>query len=190
MTLMKMAGVWMMLQVSLFAHTGIGMTSGFGAGFFHPIGGADHMLAMVAVGLLAAQIGKKALWIVPSAFVLMMLFGGILGISGIVLPFIEAGILASVVIFGALSAAGAKLPVASSAVIVGLFAIFHGYAHGAEMPLEAGAFDYSIGFMLATVLLHGAGIAAGRGLEKAYNARVTRISGGAIAAGGVLLALV
>jgi urease accessory protein len=189
MALMKMAGVLMLLQGALLAHTGAGMTSGFGTGFFHPVGGADHVLAMVAVGLWAVQMGGRALWIVPSAFVVMMLLGGILGISGVEVPFIETGILASVVILGALIAAGAKPSVALSAAIVGLFAIFHGHAHGAEMPLDAGALFYSIGFVLATAMLHVAGIAAGRALESTYTARVARFGGGAIASAGVFLAL-
>lgn len=189
MALIRMAGILMVLQAALFAHTGAGMTSSFGAGFSHPVGGADHMLAMVAIGLWAEQMGKTALWAVPSAFVGMMLFGGILGLSDIAVPFIEGGILTSVVLIGALIAAGKKLPVAAGAAIAGVFAIFHGHAHGAEMPLVAGALTYSVGFVLATAMLHGVGIVAGRALEKAHIERIARVSGGAIAAGGVVLAL-
>lgn len=189
MAIMKMTGILMLMQVSLLAHTGVAMASGFGAGFSHPLGGVDHMLAMIAVGLVAVQMGGKALWAVPGAFVAMMLVGGFMGMSGVEVPFIEAGILASVVVFGALIAAGAKLSGAATAVIAGAFAIFHGQAHGAEMPLGAGSLAYSAGFVLATALLHGAGIAAGMALNKVYTARIARISGGAIAAGGVLLAI-
>ncbi len=176
-------------QASLLAHTGAGSVSGFASGFMHPVGGLDHVLAMVAVGLWAAQTGGRALWAVPAAFVGMMLVGGVLGISGVGIPFIETGIVASVIVLGALIAAGIKTPVAIGMAIVGTFAIFHGYAHGAEMPVNAAGLMYSIGFATATALLHAVGIAAGIGLGRVNIERMVRVSGGAIAASGLLLAL-
>jgi urease accessory protein len=176
-------------QASLLAHTGAGAVTGFGAGFSHPIGGLDHILAMFAVGLWAAQMGGRALWAVPGAFVGMMLVGGLLGISGMAIPFIEAGIVASVVVLGGLIAAGVKTPVAAGMAIVGLFAIFHGYAHGAEMPATAAGVTYSAGFALATAMLHAAGIAAGFALGRIQISHMARFGGGAIAATGLLLAV-
>ncbi|MEJ2501048.1 MAG: HupE/UreJ family protein [Campylobacterales bacterium] len=190
---MKLARVAVLLslaaQASLFAHTGVGTTAGFSAGFMHPIGGLDHVLAMVAVGLWAAQMGGRALWAVPAAFVGMMLVGGTLGISGVGIPFIEMGIIASVVVLGLLIAGGIKTPVAAGMAIVGAFAIFHGHAHGTEMPVNAAGLMYMAGFVAATALLHAGGIAAGIGLGRVKVERVVRMGGGAIAAGGLLLAL-
>lgn len=188
MRLLKAAALMLIAHVSLMAHTGAGATSGFAAGFGHPVGGLDHVLAMVAVGLWAVQTGGRALWAVPAAFVGMMLFGGFLGLSQVNVPFIEAGIVGSVIILGTLIAAGVKLPTAAGMVIVGVFAIFHGHAHGAEMPVSAGGLAYCAGFALATALLHGAGIAAGMGLSRLAVERMVRMSGGAIAASGVVLA--
>jgi urease accessory protein len=144
-----------------FAHTGHGDTHGFMAGFSHPIGGLDHILAMVLVGVFAWQLGGRALWLVPATFVLVMAVGGGLGVMGVDVPFVELGIALSIVVLGAVVAAGVKAPVAVAMGIVGLFAIFHGHAHGAEMPETAGGLAYAAGFMLATALLHGAGIAIG-----------------------------
>jgi urease accessory protein len=176
------------VQTSVSAHTGHMEAAGFAAGFIHPIGGLDHILAMFAVGLWAVQTGGRALWAVPAAFIGMMLVGGILGISGVMIPFVEAGILASVIVLGALIAAGIRTPVAAGMAIVGMFAVFHGFAHGAEMPANAAGLAYSAGFALATAMLHGAGMLAGIGLGRINVARMTRMGGGAIAAGGLLLA--
>jgi urease accessory protein len=176
-------------QASLFAHTGIGMTAGFPAGFVHPFSGLDHILAMFGVGLWAAQMGGRALWAVPAAFVGMMLVGAGLGISGVGIPFIEAGIVASVVVLGLLIAGRVKTPVVVGMAIVGLFALFHGHAHGAEMPASVGGLEYMTGFVTATIILHGLGIAAGILFGRISTERVVRMGGGAIAAGGLLLAL-
>lgn len=151
----------MFLEGSLSAHTGAGMTSGFMSGFIHPLGGADHMSAMFAVGLWAAVIGGRAMWAIPSAFIMMMVFGAFLGAEGLSVPFIEEGILASVVVLGALIVMGIKPPLFLSSAIVGGFAIFHGVAHGAEMPLNVPSSEYAAGFVLATILLHGTGILIG-----------------------------
>jgi urease accessory protein len=185
--LKKILWVAVVAEASLSAHTGHGSVSGFGAGFGHPIGGADHILAMIAAGLWAAQMGGRALWAVPLSFVLMMVAGAAMGINGIQVPFIEEGILASVLVLGALIGFGVKMPVVFSSTIVGLFAIFHGSAHGAEMPLNAGGIEYAAGFVLATALLHIGGIAIGMAMHKFSKA--SRVAGGAIAALGLALAL-
>jgi urease accessory protein len=171
------------------AHTGAGETTGFAHGFGHPTGGADHLLAMVAVGLWAAQIGKRALWLVPSTFVGVMMLGGMLGFAGISLPLVETGIVTSVLILGVLIAGAVKLPLAYSALIVGFFAIFHGYAHGAEMPAALGAASYTLGFAFATGMLHLAGMGIGLLLWKTSLQVAGRFAGGAIALSGVYLAI-
>lgn len=149
-----------------FAHTGAGATSGFPHGFGHPISGLDHILAMVTVGLLAFQLGGRALWLVPAAFVGLMAVGGALGLAGVGMPFVELGIAASVIVLGAAVALNLRAPVAAAAALVGFFALFHGHAHGTEMPEDAGGLAYALGFSLATALLHAAGIAAGFGLGR------------------------
>ena len=177
------------LPIPAFAHTGVGQTSGFIAGFSHPIGGADHLLAMIAVGLWAAQMGGRAVWVVPSTFVSMMIVGGVLGMSGVPVPYIEEGILVSVLVLGVLIAGAFRLPLVISGILVGVFAVFHGHAHGAEMPVAIGAISYSAGFVLATALLHVVGILSGIGLQKLNVDKVTRFAGCAIAASGIYLAV-
>lgn len=170
------------------AHTGVGSTMGFGHGFGHPFSGLDHILAMVAVGLFAANLGGRALWLVPASFVGMMAVGGILGITGIEMPFVEIGIALSVIVLGAAVALNWNLPVAAAMALVGFFAIFHGHAHGAEMPTDASGFAYAIGFMLATAILHVIGIGLGLGagaVARNYSQRITQIGGGAMALAGV-----
>ena len=131
-----------------FAHTGVGDTLGFVHGFSHPLSGLDHVLAMVMVGVLAWQLGGRAVWVVPATFVLVMAGGGALGMMGVAIPFVEIGIALSVIILGAIVALGIRAPVAIAAGIVGLFAIAHGHAHGAEMPAAAAGMAYAAGFML------------------------------------------
>lgn len=175
---------------SALAHTGTGPVSGFTAGFGHPIGGLDHVLAMVAVGILAAQLGGKALWLVPASFVCMMVAGGLLGMTGLSVPFVELGIVGSVVVLGVVIAVGRRLPLALAMALVGFLAVFHGHAHGIEMPANASGLEYGTGFAVATALLHAAGIALGIGVEKAAQKLAPiaiRASGGAIAALGTLL---
>ena len=169
---------------SAFAHTGAGHVAGFGHGFAHPLGGLDHILAMVAVGIWASQAGGKSLWAVPAAFVGVMLLGGVLGAAGLSVPFIEEGIIVSVLILGVLIAAAARLPLATSMAVVGLFALFHGHAHGAEMPV---AVEYGAGFITATALLHLSGIAIGALFQKTARAQSVRYAGAAIAVSGLLL---
>lgn len=178
-----------LLPVSALAHTGAGQSAGFSAGFIHPAGGTDHLLAMLAVGLWAAQMGGRAAWAVPGAFVGMMLAGGVLGMSGVHVPYLEAGIMVSVLVLGVLIAGAFKLPLAISGMLAGIFAVFHGHAHGAEMPIAVGAVAYGAGFALTTALLHAAGILAGTGLRKLNIEKITRFAGGAIALGGIYLAV-
>lgn len=142
------------------AHTGAGDTSGFVYGFTHPILGLDHVLAMVMVGVIAYQLGGRALWAVPSAFVLFMTFGGWLGMIHATLPSVEAGIALSVVALGSIVAWRLPLSTTAAVATVGLFAVFHGYAHGREMPEDAGGVSYAAGFAIATALLHVSGILA------------------------------
>jgi urease accessory protein len=170
------------------AHPGPpGHTHGFANGLLHPITGLDHICAMVAVGLWAAQRGGRALWLVPATFVSVMIVGGILGMGHAGVPYVEQGIAASVLILGILIAAAARLPLAASAAIVGLFALFHGYAHGAEMPETASGLAYGVGFVIATASLHLCGIGLGLFAKRYASANLIRYAGGAIAACGVYL---
>ncbi len=176
------------LPTAAFAHTGVGDTAGFVHGFMHPVGGLDHVLAMVAVGVFAAVLGGRALLLVPLSFVGMMAMGFLLGLGGVELPLVELGIALSAVVIGAAAAWGRPMPVAGAMALVGLFAVFHGHAHGAEMPADAGGFDYALGFVLATALLHLAGIAAALGAAR-FTGRLgrplARLAGGVFALGGV-----
>jgi urease accessory protein len=166
------------------AHVGIGDAHGFAHGFGHPLGGVDHVLAMVAVGMFAAGLGGRALWAVPLAFVGFMAVGGALGMAGMAVPFVETGIALSIVALGLAVAARREWPVAAAAALAGLFAVFHGHAHGAEMPLGASAAGYALGFVAATALLHLAGIGVGlAGLRAPW--RVTQLGGAAVALAGV-----
>ncbi len=142
------------------AHVGAGGAEGLLRGIAHPLGGIDHLLAMVAVGLWAAQRGGRALWLIPTSFVLVMAAGGIAGTLGAPLPFVEQGIVVSLLVLGGLIVAAARLPLPLSAALVGLFAVFHGHAHGAEMPADVSGLAYGAGFMLAAAFLHGVGIGA------------------------------
>ena len=166
------------------AHTGHGGASGLVAGFGHPLGGLDHMLAMIAVGVLGFQSGGRAKWALPIAFVAMMVAGGMLGLGGIGLPLVELGIVGSAIVLGLVIALGRKLPVAVAAPMVGAFAVFHGHAHGAEMPVGASVWEFGAGFVAATLLLQGAGIALAKSVEKTapqFASVATRVGGAAIA---------
>lgn len=168
------------------AHVGAGEASGFAHGFFHPITGVDHVLAMVAVGMFAATIGGRALWAVPLTFVGVMAAGGALGIAGVPIPFVETGIAISVIVLGAAVALRWKWPVVGAMALAGLFAIFHGHAHGAEMPIDASGIDYAAGFMIATALLHAAGIAIGlTKVGRQHAPRLVQAGGAAMAIAGI-----
>ncbi len=168
-----------------FAHVGIGNANGLAHGFMHPVSGIDHILAMVAVGLFAAHLGRRALWLVPLSFLAMMVCGGAFGMAGLALPYIEIGIGLSVVVLGIIVARGVNPPVAIAMVLVGFFAIFHGHAHGIEMLETALDLTYGAGFIFATVMLHLVGIAVG--LLIGRERRITQLVGSAIAMAGVAI---
>jgi urease accessory protein len=188
-----LAAVLMLAPATAFAHTGAGYAQGFYAhgfadGFAHPLGGVDHILAMVTVGILAWQLGGRAIWLVPASFVSLMAIGGAFGIAGEALPWVELGIAASVIVLGTMVALEVKATLAMATAMVGLFAIFHGYAHGSEMPLDASGGAYAAGFIPATALLHVAGIALGFLIGRigdAYGRLAYQLSGGLVALAGV-----
>jgi urease accessory protein len=167
------------------AHESTGIAGGFISGFLHPLFGWDHVVAMVAVGLWGAFLGSPAIWILPVVFPLVMAFGGALGVLGVPIPAVETGIGASAVVLGAMVAIAARPPVWLAAVIVGVFAIFHGHAHGTELPNAANPLAYSIGFVVSTGLLHLSGIAFGLLVRWPVGKMAVRTAGGAIALAGV-----
>ena len=185
-----LAAASVLTPVAALAHTGAGDTHGVLHGFMHPVTGLDHVLAMIAVGVLAALLGGRAIWLVPTSFVAMAAVGGALGVQGVPVPFVEFGISASVILLGLAIALPAKLPLGWTAGLVGLFGLYHGYAHGAEMPADASGFAYGVGFLAATVLLHIAGIGLGIGIAHLASRSATRFAqagGTAIALAGVVL---
>lgn len=186
-TVAVVVGPW--LPQAAEAHTYGAAGAGFLDGLGHPLGGLDHLLAMVAVGLWAAQAGGRAIWFVPAAFVAMMVVGGGLGAAGIGLPMVEAVVVTSVVALGVLIASASRLPAAASMAVAGLFALFHGHAHGVEMPAAASVALYSLGFVLTTAALHAAGVGLGLAGWRGMPAALSRIAGGAIAAVGGLMLL-
>ena len=163
------------------AHTQEGSIGGFVSGFLHPLTGLDHIVAMVAVGLWGAYLGAPAMWLLPVIFPMVMAFGGALGILGVPLPGTEVGIALSGVLLGLAVAFAAKPPLWIAGVIVGVFAIFHGHAHGTELPNAANAFTYAVGFVIATGLLHLSGIALGLLTRWPWGTAVVRAGGGVIA---------
>lgn len=170
------------------AHTGVGDVQGFVHGFTHPLGGIDHLLAMVMVGVLAVQLGGRALWAVPCAFVTLMAVGGAMGLAGVDLPFVEVAIATSVLVLGLAIALQLQAPVSAVVALVGGFAVFHGFAHGAEMPDSVGAISYGAGFILATALLHCAGLGLGSAigrLAKSRSSVVLRTMGAGAALAGI-----
>lgn len=170
------------LAVPAVAHTGHHAVSGFVSGLIHPLLGLDHLLAMIAIGLWAAQQGSRALWAIPAAFVGTMVLGGGLALTGLALPQVETGIAASVLVLGLLVAARRQWAVAAGMAIAGGFALFHGYAHGLEMPEAASPVLYALGFVLATAFLHGVGIAG-----KLIGRHAIQAAGAAIAASGLAM---
>jgi len=180
----------MLLPTAAFAHPAIGPAAGFAHGFAHPLGGIDHLLAMIAVGLLAANLGGRALWALPLAFISLMVVGGALGMTGVPIPYVEIAVALSVAVFGAAIAAQRQWPLVAAAALVGVFALFHGHAHGSELAPAVSAGAFIAGFVLATALLHVTGIALGLCVAKlgAKPARLcTQWGGGAIALAGVAL---
>jgi urease accessory protein len=172
------------LPVTASAHSATGSSGGFSSGFTHPLSGLDHVVAMVAVGLWGAFLGGRAMWTLPVVFPVIMALGGALGVLGIPLPGVETGIAGSGIILGLMVAFAAKPPLWVAAVIVGFFAIFHGHAHGTELPDSANAMTFSIGFVISTGLLHLAGIAFGLLVKWPWGKLVIRAGGAVIAAVG------
>jgi urease accessory protein len=178
----------------VFAHPGHdgghgdGLTWDFVGGFGHPIGGLDHLLAMVSVGLWAAQLGGRARWAVPGAFLAALAAGAALGAGGMTFGWVEQGIAASVLVLGLLVVSAARLPLAAGMVIAAGFAVFHGLAHGAEMPASASGAAYGAGFLAATALLHAAGLGLGLLAERAPKWVRQAAGAGLVVAGGWMLA--
>jgi urease accessory protein len=182
--------VCLLVSSPAFAHSGHS-TADFASGFTHPFGGIDHVLAMVAVGLLAATLGGRALWAVPAAFVTMMVVGGALGFARVQLPGTEIGIAVSIVVLGALMMFGwprsgtGKRAISSVVAVAGAFAVAHGYAHGSEMPAASHAAAYMIGFVCSTVILHGLGMVTG--LTVFARPGIARMTGTAITTWGLVI---
>jgi len=169
---------------SAMGHTG-GSGGGFASGLAHPVGGADHVLAMIAVGLWGAQLGKPALWLLPITFPLMMACGAALGLIGFPVPGVELGIAVSAIALGLVVMLEARPPVAFALVMVAFFAVFHGHAHGTELPEGQSGLLYSIGFVIATGLLHGLGIGIGTVHRWKTGRIVLRLAGAAVLVGGL-----
>lgn len=185
-----LATLAVLIPTVAWGHTGTGDGTSFMSGFKHPIGGLDHVLAMVAVGMFAANLGGRALWAVPLSFVLAMAGGFALGTAGVAIPYVETGIALSVVVIGLAVALRLSLPVFLAMLLVGVFAIFHGHAHGTELPADASGVSYAAGFMIATSLLHIAGILLGIGVNRigaVYWARTAQVGGAAISLAGIAI---
>ncbi len=167
-----------------FAHVKDGEAGGFVSGFRHPLSGMDHVLAMVAVGLWGAQLGAPAVWLLPVAFPIVMAFGGMLGLMGVPLPGVEYGIALSAILLGAAVMFKVRPPLVAAAILVGFFAIFHGHAHGTELPPGQSGLLYSIGFVMATGCLHALGISIGTVHRWNWGQKLLRVAGACVALGG------
>lgn len=176
--------VAVLLATPVLAHSGEAAGGGFLTGFLHPILGWDHVAAMVAVGLWGAFLGQPAIWLLPVTFPLVMAIGGALGVAGVPVPMVETGIAGSALVIGVAVLLAFRPPLVVAAVIVGFFAIFHGYAHGTEMPVAANPMAYAIGFVIGTGLLHLAGIAFGLTVGSQAGRIAVRAAGGVIALAG------
>ena len=162
-----------------------GEAEGFLTGLLHPLSGADHVLAMIAVGLWGAQLGAPAVWVLPVAFPLVMTMGAMLGFLGVSIPGVEYGIAASAIVLGTEVAFEVRPALVIAALLVGCFAIFHGHAHGTELPPGRSALLYSMGFVIATGCLHAVGIGIGTVYRRTWGRQLLRGAGGVVAAGGV-----
>jgi urease accessory protein len=186
--LATLSAVFVFAPAIAFAHGGHGDTSGLTHGFSHPITGIDHVLAMVAIGVLAAQLGGRALWLVPLCFVAIMAGAGAVGMAGIPLPFSEVGISLSVIVLGLAVAFRLSPPELAAVALVGFFAVFHGHVHGAEMPAAASRIPYALGFVGATAMLHAVGVGIGLLIGRAggtVSRRLVQGGGGAMALFGL-----
>jgi len=175
----------MLCAPSAFAHPQKGDAVGFLTGFRHPISGLDHVLAMIAVGLWGAQLGSPAIWLLPVAFPIVMAVGGMLGLMGIPVPGTEYGIALSAILLGAAVLFELRPSLTIAALLVGFFAIFHGHAHGAELPPGQSALLYSMGFVIATGCLHAVGIGIGTVYRWGWGQKLLRVAGGLVTVGGV-----
>ena len=175
----------LLVPATVFGHQETGSITGIVSGLKHPVSGMDHVLAMISVGLWGAQLGAPAVWVLPVAFPMVMAFGGMLGLMGISLPGIEIGIAVSAIVLGAMIVTESRPPLWVAAALVGFFAIFHGHAHGTELPAGSSGLLYSIGFVASTGTLHGAGITMG--LVHAFRGGrlAVRAAGAVVSAAGV-----
>ena len=180
-------GLCLAIATPALAHQGHAHTygGGFSSGFFHPILGFDHVAAMVAVGMWGGILGRPAIWLLPVVFPLAMAFSAALGVIGVPLPFVEAGIATSAVIIGLMIAFFVNPPLWVAVTIVGIFALFHGHAHGTELPSTANPFAYVFGFVLSTGLLHAAGIVLGLLIAFPLGKTIVRGSGAVISLAGL-----
>lgn len=182
LALLVLTAVWPLIA---WGHVESGQAGGFLSGLSHPVSGLDHVIAMVAVGLWGAQLGMPALWVLPVAFPMMMAFGGMLGLIGIPLPGVEIGIAVSAVVLGALVLGQVRLPLIAAVGVVALFAVFHGHAHGTELETGQNAMLYSLGFVIATGMLHAVGIGTGLIHRWDLGRQVLRGAGALVMAGGL-----
>lgn len=182
---LQLAAVLLLCTPAALAHPLKGEATGFITGFKHPISGFDHVLAMVAVGLWGAQLGSPAVWMLPVAFPMVMAVGGMLGLMGVPIPGIEFGIALSAILLGAAVLFEVRPPLGIAAALVGFFAIFHGHAHGAELPPGQNAMLYSIGFVMATGCLHAVGIAIGAVHRWPWGQKFLRVAGALVSMGGL-----
>ncbi len=184
-TLFLAAFALLLVPATVFAHQETGSITGIVSGLKHPVSGMDHILAMISVGLWGVQLGPPAVWVLPVAFPMVMAFGGMLGLMGISLPGIEIGIAVSAIVLGAMIVTESRPPLWVAAALVGFFAIFHGHAHGTELPAGSSGLLYSIGFVAATGTLHGVGIAMGLVHVFRGGRLAVRAAGAAVSAAGV-----
>jgi urease accessory protein len=175
----------LLLALPAWAHEQAGQAGGFVTGMLHPVSGLDHVLAMVAVGLWGAQLGAPAIWLLPVTFPLVMAFGGFLGLLGVPLPGVEVGIALSAILLGTMVATQSRPPLWLATAIVGFFAVFHGHAHGTELPAGQSGLAYSIGFVIMTGALHATGIAIGLIHRWRKGRIVLRGAGAVVGAAGV-----
>ena len=174
------------LHTSAFAHVG-GHAAGLAAGLAHPFCGFDHVLAMVAVGLWASQLGRPAMWALPLTFPAVMAVGAVLGAAGLALPWLEIGIASSVLVLGAAVALAWRPAVVAGAAVIAFFALLHGWSHGAELPQAGSALAYGAGFIFATIALHGTGLVLGALSSQPAGRVAARAAGAAVAVCGAAL---
>jgi urease accessory protein len=180
-----LAAMVLLWPLAAWAHVESGQAGGFVSGLSHPISGLDHVVAMIAVGLWGAQLGMPALWVLPVAFPMLMAIGGMLGLIGAPLPGVEIGIALSAVVLGALVLGRVQLPLALAVSVVAFFAVFHGHAHGTELQAGQDALLYSLGFVVATGLLHAVGIGIGSIQRWERGRRALQGAGGLVMVAGL-----